>query len=128
MRLALLLLTVAVASADPPADVLKLFRTSVEALAASDAQSFLDHFDRNMPQFAVLRDEVEMLLASHEVGSTMDIVNDEGTDQQRKLDLDWLLVVSDKGQRRQIVKCTVQKQGRQWKITAIEPLDFFKFD
>ena len=128
MRFALLLISAVIALAEPPADVLKLFRTSAEALAASDPQSFLANFDRDMPQFGALRDEIEMLLGAHEVGSTIDIVSDEGNDQQRKLELDWLLSVSDKGQRRQIVKCMTQKQGKQWKITAIEPLDFFKFD
>jgi hypothetical protein len=29
--------------------------------------------------------------------------------------------------RRRVVKCTVEKQGKQWKITALEPIDIFKY-
>jgi len=27
--------------------------------------------------------------------------------------------------RRRLLKCRVERQGRQWKITALEPLEFF---
>ena len=52
--------------------------TAAEALANDDEQSFLDHFDRNMPGYAALRDDVEGLLAARDVGSTIEVVSDEG--------------------------------------------------
>jgi len=133
MRWALFLIAATMAWAEPPADVLELFREAAEALANDDANTFLAKFDRNMTGYASLRDEIVGLLAAHDVGSTIEVVNDEGDDQKRSLDLDWLLVISEKnsanGQtetRRRVLKCQVERQGKQWKITALEPLDFFR--
>jgi hypothetical protein len=133
MRWAPFLIAAAMAWAEPPADVLELFREAAEALANDDANMFLAKFDRNMTGYAALRDEIVGLLAAHDVGSTIEVVNDEGDQQKRSLDLDWLLVISEKnsanGQtetRRRVLKCQVERQGKQWKITALEPLDFFR--
>ena len=119
--------------ADPPADVLELFREAADALANDDANTFLAKFDRNMTGYAAFRDEVVGLLAAHDVGSTIEVVNDEGDDQKRSLDLDWLLVISEKNTgngaketRRQVLKCRIERQGKQWKIVALEPVEFFR--
>ena len=119
--------------AEPPADVLDLFREAAEALANDDANTFLATFDPNMAGYAVFRDEIVGLLAAHDVGSTIEVVNDEGDDQKRSLDLDWLLVISEKNAangkketRRRVLKCRIERQGKQWKITALEPADFFR--
>ena len=132
MRTALLLLISMVAFADSSADVLNVFSAAAEALINDDSAAFLDHFDRNMPDYAVLRNNIEGLLAAYEVGSTIEVVSDEGTDEKRTVSLDWLLVTSEKNAvngnqqtRRRIVKCTLERRGKQWKITGLEPIDFF---
>jgi hypothetical protein len=134
MRWALFLLSAAFAWAEPPADVLDLFHEAAEALASDDANAFLAKFDRNMAGYAVLRDEVVGLLAAHDVGSTIEVVNDEGDGQRRSLDLDWLLVISEKNSdsgkketRRRILQCRIARQGKRWKITALEPVEFFAY-
>ena len=133
MRGALFLMAAVLLFAEPPGEVLELFREAAEALANDDANTFLAKFDRNMTGYAAFRDEIVGLLAAHDVGSTIEVVNDEGDDQKRSLDLDWLLVISEKnsgnGQtetRRRVLKCQVERQGKQWKITGLEPLDFFR--
>ena len=139
MRWALFLIAATMACAElgwaePAADVLDLFREAAEALANDDANAFLAKFDRNMAGYAALRDEVVGLLAAHDVGSTIEVVNDEGDNQKRSLDLDWLLVIGEKNSdsgkketRRQVLKCRIERQGKQWKITALEPVDFFGY-
>lgn len=119
--------------AEPPADVLELFREAADALANDDSDTFLAKFDRNMTGYAAFRDEIVGLLAAHDVGSTIEVVNDEGDDQKRSLDLDWLLVIGEKNSvngtketRRRVLKCRIERQGKQWKIRALEPLDFFR--
>jgi len=42
------------------------------------------------------------------------------------LQLDWLLQIEDEQPRRQILKCTIERQGKNWKITALDPIEFFK--
>jgi hypothetical protein len=110
----------------PPAQM-EVFRNVSEALANRDAEAFLDQFDRKMPQYEKLRDEIQELFGlTQEIGSTIDVINDEGDDSKRTLQLDWLLKIDLQEPRRQIVKCQVEKQGKKWKITALEPVDFFK--
>ena len=120
--------------AETPADVLELFREAADALANDDSDMFLAKFDRNMAGYAAFRDEIVGLLAAHDVGSTIEAVNDEGDDQKRSLDLDWLLVISEKNSvngtketRRRVLKCRIERQGKQWKIVALEPVEFFKY-
>jgi len=134
LRTALLLLVAAIAIADTAADVLNVFTSAAEGLINDDAASFLDRFDRNMPGYAALQNNVEGLLAAYDVGATIEEITDEGDDRKRTVELDWLLILKQKGAtnspqqtRRQVVKCTVERRGKQWKITALEPVDFFKY-
>ena len=87
-----------------------------------------------MPGYAALQNNVEGLLAAYDVGATIEEIADEGDDQKRTVELDWLLAPQPKGRHqwpaadaRQVVKCTVERRGKQWKITALEPVDFFKY-
>jgi len=132
MRTALLLVSM-VALADSTADVLNVFSAAAEALTNDDSSAFLDNFDRDMPEYAALRTNIEGLLAAYEIGSTIEVVTDEGDDEKRTVALDWLLVISEKNTvngdqqtRRRIVKCSLVRQGKQWRITALAPVDFFK--
>ena len=132
MRTALLFISM-VALADSSADVLNVFSAAAEALTNDDASAFLANFDRSMPEYAVLRGNIEGLLAGYEVGSTIEVVTDEGDDEKRTVALDWLLVTSEKNAvngaqqtRRRIVKCSLEHRGKQWRITALTPLDFFQ--
>ena len=133
MRTALLLLFSTIAFADPAADVLRVFSSAAEALTNDDASAFLDKFDRNIPGYAGLRNDIEGLLAAYEVGATIEVVTDEGDGDKRTVELDWLLVTTQKNSinsihetRRHVVKCKLERHGKQWKIVALDPLDFFK--
>jgi murein L,D-transpeptidase YcbB/YkuD len=110
----------------PPAQM-EVFRNVSGALANRDAEAFLDQFDRKMPQYEKLRDEIQELFGlTQEIGSTIDVITDEGDNSKRMLQLDWLLKIDVQEPKRQIVKCQVEKQGKKWKITALEPVEFFK--
>ena len=111
---------------DAPKDVLDFFRTAAEALADKDASAFLEHFDVKMTSYETLSSEVQALLERSEVASSIEVVEDHGDDQKHMLQLDWLLRIDMDLPRRQIVKCTIEKQGRKWKITVFDPVDFFK--
>jgi len=134
LRTALLVLVATFAVADSTADVLNVFTSAAEGLINDDAASFLDRFDSNMPGYAILQDNVTGLLATYNVGATIEEITDQGDDSKRTVELDWLLILTQKGAinspqqtRRQVVKCTVERRGKQWKITALEPVEFFKF-
>ena len=110
-----------------PAPHMEVFRDIAEALANRDADVFLDQFDRQMPGYETLRDEIRELLAvTQEIGTTVDVISDEGDEQKRSLELDWVLKIDTADPRRQIVKCRAEKQGKKWKITALDPVEFFR--
>lgn len=87
----------------------------------------MDRFDPSMPRYAELRNNVEALVTRAEVGSAIEIVTDSGDEHRRELQLDWLLEIQDQQPRRKIVKCTIEKRGKDWKFTSIDPVDFFKY-
>jgi hypothetical protein len=110
-----------------PPEQMEVFRAVTEALANQDADAFLDQFDPKMPKYEKLRDEIQELFGmAQEIGSTIDVISDEGDDQKRMLELDWLLKIDNAEPRRQIVKCQVEKQGKKWRITALDPVEFFR--
>ncbi len=135
MRLSALLLLIATfVLADSAADVLNVFTSAAEALINDDATLFLESFDRNMPGYAELQNNVTGLLAAYDVGATIEVISDAGDDQKRTVELDWLLILKQKDAtnspqqtRRQIVKCTVERHGKQWKIATLEPIDLFQY-
>jgi hypothetical protein len=138
MGIAVLLLAL-MAFEDPPRDVIDFFRSVALTLADSDrtphdgktgltrhATEFLDHFDKSMPGYAELRDQVEDMVGAGEVSTTIDFINTAGNDKKRTLDLDWLLQCEGQRPKRAVIQCTIEKRGKKWKITAIGPIDFFK--
>src|ERR1700732_2299035 len=75
-----------------PPEHMEVFRAVSEALANRDVDAFLEQFDPKMPQYEKLRDEIlDLFAAVQEIGSTIDVVTDEGDDSRRVLELDWLL-------------------------------------
>jgi hypothetical protein len=139
MGIAVLLLA-ALVFEDPPKDVIDFFRSVASTLVDADrelnndkeatrprhATEFLDHFDKSMPGYAEFRDQIEAMVGAGEVLTTIDFVNTEGTDRKRMLDLSWLLQCEGEVPKRAVIKCTIEKQGKKWKITSIAPIEFFK--
>ncbi len=129
----------AVQAADPPPDVIDFFRTVTRALAEAhpddprfptNASAFMDHFDPRMKGYGELRGYVEDLVSRAQIGSAVEFVTDEVDKQdanKRTLDLDWVLEIGDNAPRRKLLKCVIEKHGKKWKITALEPVDFFKY-
>ncbi len=141
MGIAVLLLA-ALAFEDPPKDVIDFFRSMAAALADADRDSnngidasrprhateFLDHFDKSMPGYGQFRDQIEEMVGAGEVATTIDFINTEGKDKTRTLDLDWLLQPEGERARRAVIRCTIEKRGKKWKVTSIAPIEFFKKD
>jgi hypothetical protein len=114
------------AHADPPPAVWALLRSAAEALADKDPAAFLELFDPSMPGYRQLREDIEALLAAEDVSSSIEVVNDDGTAQARDMELDWLLQIGRNQPRRAILKCRVERKGRAWKFTRLEPVGFFR--
>jgi hypothetical protein len=94
--------------------------------------AFLAAFDKKMPSYDQLHDNVSALIQQGDIESFVELVGSEGDDRRRSLELDWTLsVVQPHTQigifrRHQVVKCEVERQGKKskWRIVALEPLEF----
>jgi hypothetical protein len=123
-------------AADPPRDVIAFFQDVTRALVEAhtddarlpiSAAAFLGKFDSSMPDYGQLRENVEDLVSRTTVGSAVEFVTDDGDEDKRTLDLDWTLEIEDRLPRRQVLKCTIERRGKEWKITSLAPVDFFKY-
>jgi hypothetical protein len=126
-------------AADPPQDVVEFFRGVAQSLTDAHAQdsrlnndpaTFLSHFDSNMQGYAQLRAEIEDLVTRASVANEIEFVSDEGDENKRTLDVDWTLEIEGQRSRRAILKCTIERgsgKKSKWKITAIAPIEFFKY-
>ena len=104
---------------------------SAADIPAENTTKFMEAFDPAMPGYAQLRDNVLALEQRADVESGVDLVKNEGDDRVRTIAVDWSMnLVSHETtvtavQRRQIVTCQLEKQGKKWRITALEPQAFF---
>ena len=126
------LLTCLAAAADPAQEVQDLFTGLAASLSAGNVTSFLAAFDKKMPGYEKLAENIKTLAAQGTVESFVDVVSDEGDARQRKVELDWRIRVKREGDataqspREGKLKCTAEKQGKKWRITALEPVRFFE--
>ncbi len=101
------------------------------ALSEANAIAFMNAFDPAMPGYEALRASVTALLREAEVQSSIELVEEQGDDRSRAVELDWLVHIVDRQdgavaeRRQQRVKCRVEKSGRKWRIASLEPLQFF---
>jgi hypothetical protein len=132
-RRALVLLAMAACcrAADPAKEVLDLFTDVAASLSAGNVARFMAAFDPAMPGYAKLRESVSALAAQGDVQSSIDPVENEGTESERDVEWRWTLRIrrgqdsTASVQREESVKCKVAKRAGKWRITELEPLAFF---
>ena len=130
-RALLLLPLVARLRADSAQDVWDLFASMASALSEGNAIAFMNAFDPGMPGFEALRANVTALLKVADVQSSVEVLEDEGDDRSRTVELDWLIHIVDfqddavMERRQERLKCRVEKSGKKWRIASLEPLQFF---
>jgi hypothetical protein len=101
------------------------------ALSQGNLTEFLDAFDRSMAGYQTLERNAAALLRQYEVQSSIELLREETSGASRAVELDWFLQLEEQRdagavtRRRERVHCRLEKRGKRWKITAIEPLAFF---
>jgi hypothetical protein len=111
--------------------LLDLFASMAQALSAGNPSDFLAPFERSMPGYRKLESQVFALLSQAEVASSVELVQDQGDDQRRRVELDWILEIRShlpagpSEHRRQLLKAALTRRGKSWKIVSLEPLSFF---
>jgi len=116
---------------DSSSDVINLVGSMTAALTEVDVPAFMESFDKDMPGYDDLKNQVTALVNQAEVTSSVEPLQEGGDDAKRSIDLDWFLEVrslENDGpivQRRQVVHCELRKENKKWKIVFLKPLDFF---
>jgi hypothetical protein len=132
VRSAVLICIAAVfASADAHDDVNELVTSMAAALTDANVSKFMAAFNKDMPGYGTLENNVTALVKQGEVSSSIQTVTEQGDDQARSIDLDWVLEVRSLEQdgplvrRREVIHCELRKEKKRWKIVSLKPLDFF---
>jgi len=138
----------AFAFADAHDDVIELVTSMANALTEvivdgngvergrGNVSGFMAVFSKDMPDYDTLKNNVTGLLNEGEVSSSIRTVTEDGDDEARSIDLDWVLEVRSLEQdgpiiqRREVIHCELRKgeankKKQHWKIVAIKPIDFF---
>ena len=112
-------------------EVLDLFTALASSLSEGNALVFLGHFDHSMPDYNKLERDIQALTEQDEVVAAIDVIQNEGDDQTRKVEVDWLLQIRSRVEtgplvrRREMVKCRLQREKKKWKVASLEPLSLF---
>ncbi len=91
----------------------------------------LEAFDKNMPHYGAIAENVQALAAQTEVLCSIDVVSDKEADNDfsdiHHLDLDWFMMLKSRGdpgkveRRRQRVAVTLKLLKGAWRITEFSP-------
>jgi hypothetical protein len=109
--------------ADSAQDVHDLFAQAAHALDDRQAAPFEAMFEKP-PRVAAL-------LRGWDTRSTIEFEKNEGGDQRRTVQLNWLLELTERGgagaviSRRAQVQCDLRKTAAGWRVASFAPADFF---
>jgi hypothetical protein len=138
---ALVCIATAFACADAHDDIIDVFSLMAGALTdvtgngeltvRGNVPLFMSEFSKDMPDYGTLKTDVTALVRETEVSSSIQVVSDEGNDQKRTVDLDWVLQLQSLERdgplvrRREVIHCEFRKEKKHWKIVSLKPIDFF---
>ena len=113
-------------------EVLDLFTDLASALSEGNGQVFLDRVDHSMPDYEKLQRNILALVAQNEIVAAIDVIEDEGDDHTRTVQVDWLLQIRSREEtgvlvrRREIVKCRLTRLKKKWKAASLDPISLFE--
>ena len=102
-----------------------------DSVVRGNVSRFMSAFSKDMPGYGTLEMNVTALVRQAEVSSSIQTVSEDGDDQARSIDLDWVLEVRSLQEdgpivrRREVIHCEFRKQKKHWKIVSLKPIDFF---
>ena len=126
---ALVCIAAAFACADAHDDVMEVLTAMAGALSeirrwgcfaqCQRVAKFMSAFSKDMPDRDTLENNVTALVNNADVSSSITPLTEDGDEQTRKIDLDWLLEIRSLEQdgplvrRREVVHCELRKEKKQ---------------
>ena len=132
IALSLLLVAPEIAFAETHADVVDLFASMTAALSEENAAGFMKAFDRGAGGLDALQRDIEGLVLTYEIGSSVEVLQDEGDGEKRTVDLDWFLELRSRQtggpnvRRRELIHCELALRGKRWRIVSMTPVTLFR--
>jgi hypothetical protein len=117
--------------ADTQRDIIDVFTGMAAALSDSNISEFMNAFDKDMPGYGKLKNDITALITQADVSSSVEPIKDEGGDTAHTMDLDWYLQVRSRlpngpvVNRREIIHAELRMQGKHWKVLSLKPSEFF---
>ena len=131
LNLAIAAVFVCPAASDVHTDIAAVFGSMAAALADDNTAGFMSPFDKDMPDYDRLRNDIAGLIGQAELTCDIEPVKDEGDEAKRSVDLDWTLQIRSREmsgpliQRHETIHAELAKTKKRWRIVSISPLDFF---
>ena len=119
------------AGADTHADIVDLFASMAAALSDGNAPGFMKAVDRKMADYDRLNTQIAALLQNSDVTNSVEPLRDDGDESKRSVDLDWYSEIRSRVaggplvQRRDVIHCQLEKEGKHWRIVSLKPVAFF---
>jgi len=119
---------------DTEADVRDLLTGLASDLASENARSFMLKIDRGMEGYSGLEANVQAMVKAADVANSIEILDFNDKTGKVQVTLDWYLELRHREgaellsteRRREQVKCSIEKRGKKWIVTKLEPLSFFE--
>jgi len=117
--------------ADTRQEILAVIAAMSTDLSNSNPSGFMKAWDKNMPDYGIVRRQVIGLIDYAEISSSVEIQNLKADGDRQIATLDWYLVLRNRGEstmvtnKRDLLSVSFRPEGKSWKITSIQPLDFF---
>jgi hypothetical protein len=130
--LVLILLGSLVLLGDPERDITNVVSTLASALSENNPQLFLRTLDHDMPAYHQLEHDLTALVADTDIGCTIELTRNSGSETGQQADLDWYMVLRSQQdqnvieRRRTKVTIKIEKHGKKWLITSFTPLTIFQ--
>ena len=121
------------ATADQPRDVLQVIHYVASALADGNPSDAMVPFDKSFSKYAKLRDYFDGLTNAFQISSEVDVTEEQDSDQNTNLTLQWQLTLTDRANNANIhrsaeIHAQVRRVNGKWKIVDFTPVDFFSPD
>jgi hypothetical protein len=114
-------------------DIRRVVQDASRALQSGDAALFLHYFDRRkFAGYPTIESHVVALTTQSDVASSVQFGEIKPVEGGYRLRVDWLVQLSVKETpgpletRREVVTMVAAEQKGRWKITSLDPVEFFR--
>jgi hypothetical protein len=112
-------------------DITEVVSNLASAVSGNQPRLFLKILDRDMPGYRELERSLTALAGDTEINCSIDLIGNTGSPTAQQVDLDWYMVLRSQQdqnlieRRRTKVTIKMEKRGKNWVVTAFNPISIF---